>query len=110
MSAVTLENYARLGMNNFGKTQSLNCYEIYHKLIGQVMTGRRNFVSSTYNVDNKNTTGNTIKHIWLATKGGQHLLDKQVNHYNIGGYERLPYCERIVFVEYPSVFQRGNLV
>ena len=84
MSSVTLENYAILGMTNSGKTQSLNCYDIYHKLIGLFMTGRRNFVSSTYNADMNNTTGNTIKHIWLATKGGQHLLDKQVNHGIIG--------------------------
>ena len=42
MSAVNLENYARLGMTNFGKTQSLNCYDIYHKFIGRVMTGKRN--------------------------------------------------------------------
>ena len=110
MSAVNLENYARLGMTNFGKTQSLNCYDIYHKLIGLFMTGRRNFVSSTSNADMNNTTGNTIKHIWLATKGGRRLFDKQVNHNTNWEDGRLPYCERIVFVEYPSVFRRGNLV
>ena len=108
MSVVTMENYARLGMTNFGKTQSLYCYDIYHKLIGRVMTGRGNFFPPHLMWPIR-IQPDALSNIygWPIREARISVIRRLIKIL-LGGGRRVPYGERIVFVKFP-IFPKGKL-